>query len=322
LGKHIEAIGDTVYLAIGRGLSSFYWMRYDLKTHRYERLSPDLLTLNGPVCNEYGVSSRFGLVGIGNQVCRLVPAPQRPQSALRRVLTAGPRGVWATFEPAVPAAAGAGTGNDGHAAVPLPRELTRPERRPPPLDDLIAGLRPENRELEIVAAQVADLKPEAFPPAKRSQVSAALVPLLSSSRVIVYTPALKAFAVWHAPEAVDALLPLLKDKNPFVRQTALQALGICRDPRAIPEVAARLPTDTDIAVGCLVAIGPASEPALLESLHPSMPPARKRMIIDALAMIGTRNSIPPLQALLESNIDQQTAEIIRQAVEMIGKREK
>jgi HEAT repeat protein len=139
---------------------------------------------------------------------------------------------------------------------------------------------------------------------------------------MVYSPALKAFAVWHAPEAVPALLPFVNDRNNFVRATAIEALGSCRDPRAIPDVAARLPKDLDPALGCLIAIGPASEPALLESIHPAMQGVQKRMTIDALALIGTKNSIPPLQAMLGNKPDVETAEIIKNAIEMIEKREK
>ena len=117
-------------------------------------------------------------------------------------------------------------------------------------------------------------------------------------------------------------LPLVNNRNNFVSSTAIEALGICGDPRAVPDVAARLPKNVDAVMGCLIAIGPASEPALLDSIHPSMQPLQERMTIDALALIGTKNSIPLLQSLLEKDADVETAEIIRQAIQMIEKRGK
>jgi len=311
--KQLQAVGDCAYIAMARGSSEYSWMRYDLKSQQSERFEPDVLPRLGGVCGEYGVSTRFGLIGLGRQVCRLVAAPQRPPEALRRKLKITPRGTAAWFEAENPAAP---------AAPALPPAPAKPNRPAPTLDDLIAELKPDNRGLATVAAQLAELDPSDFPPDKRAQVSAALVPLLTSARVMVYTPALKAFAVWHAPEAVAALLPFVNDHNDLVRATAMEALGICRDPRVIPDVAARLPRDIDAALGCLVAMGPASEPALLESIHPSMHPVHERMTIDALALIGTKNSIPPLQSLLEKNPDLETAEIIKAAMEMIEKREK
>jgi hypothetical protein len=251
-----------------------------------------------------------------------VAAPDRPPEALRRKLRITPRGAAAYFEAASPPAPAAGPKPGTPAASALPAELARANRPAPRLDDLIAELRPESRYLSKVAAQLAELKPQDFPPETRLDVSAALVPLVTSDRAMVYTPALKAFAVWHAPEAVAALLPFINDRKVFVRASAMEALGLCRDPRAIPDVAARLSKDIGPAIGCLIAIGPASEPALLESIHPRMQLEQERMTVDALALIGTRNSIAPLQSLLESGPDPETAEIIKGALEMIQKREK
>jgi hypothetical protein len=333
--KQLVPAGDYVYLPGNRAAVNPAWIRYNVKAREVERIEPDYLTWRAGPCEAIGFSSRFGLIGWGQGFCRLVAAHDRPGGALKRTLFLGPTGIEARFEPdggQVVGMAGSAAWTDlpssepVHSAdlakpsIPLPPELTGPAPREPTLVEVISQLDIHEPGVDQALSRLAELKPDAFPPEKKNQVSNALVPLVTMNSAKLHAPAMRAFAVWHTPESEPPLLARLQDADTGTRWRALEAIGACKDPVTIPDIVRQLPQDGNAALGCLAAIGPASEPALLSLIAGPASPSAHAGVIDALALVGTSRSVPALQAILYQHPDRQTAEVTRQALEMIQQR--
>ena len=358
--------GDYVYLFGNRRAPDNSWLRCNLKSKEVERIETDYLVARDGPCTAFGFSSRFGLIGWGQQVCRLVVSRDRPAGALQRKLFLTPMGIKARFEPQDPSAgtarpasptdapeqvrsensssaAGALTGGKppgaarppvGAPKVPklrtdpapspltLPAEPLKPATPPPTLDDLIGHMNTHDPAKARSLSRLAELNPDTFAPEKKRQTSDALIPLITAGDAGTSQLALRAFAVWHARESEPLLLAALQAPEAAARRHALEAIGLCKDPAIIPDVLRQLAKDPSPTLGCLVAIGPASEPALLALLARSNSPNSNGAVIDALAMIGTSRSVPALRAILDQHPDRQTTEVTRQALEMIQQRQR
>ena len=320
---------DAVYLIGSRAAVNPAWIRYDLKSGEAERIEPDYLTWREGPCAAIGFSFRLGLIGWGQEgFYRLVTARDRPAGALKRKLSLEPMGIRASFEPdRVQPAAIAGSAPQSDLPEPIHGgDLAKPDMAVPPgqadltLDEMINQLDIRKAGLDHALSRLAELRPDAFPPEKKNQVSNALVPLVMMNSSHLHAPVMKAFAVWHSAESEPLLLAKLQSPDMGTRCRALEAIGACRDPATIPDVVRQLPTDGDKALGSLVAIGPASEPALLNILAASKSPNANAGVIDALAMIGTSRSLPALQAILGQHPDRRTAEVTREALETVQQR--
>jgi hypothetical protein len=311
--------GNSLLLLRDRNSVDGDWLRYDIGSGDLEQLEPDYLTWRDGPCTAIGFSSRFGLVGWGQRFCRLVIAPQRPEGALRRTLSPGPIGTQARFEP--DEAPPADVALQNAPSLPGVKPPGGPAPPEPTLDEMAEQLDIHKSGMDRALSRLAEMRPGVFPPGKKQAISDALLPLVMSHNPQTHQKALRAFVVWHVPESEPVLTAKLQDGDPGTRWRALEALGACRDPATIPDIVRQVSKDAGPALGCLAAIGPASEPALLALLQaadPSKPPAG---IIDALAMAGTSRSVPFLQAILSRHPDRRTAELTRLALEMIQQRE-
>jgi predicted Zn finger-like uncharacterized protein len=201
-------------------------------------------------------------------------------------------------------------------APPPPRVLTREE-----LDQAIKDLAASDW---VARKQAAELLAEAEPKERRDEVRKALEPLMNDSNLILRGAAAKALGVWGGKDSVPLLLASLKDSNVFLQEAVVEALGKTRDPRAAEPVAERLTNFPlrEAAVEALKRIGPPAEKAVLKYLtHQDI--FLRRDVCSILKEIGTRESIPALEELVNSkdlHISVQVAPAAREALEAIKAR--
>jgi HEAT repeat protein len=139
---------------------------------------------------------------------------------------------------------------------------------------------------------------------RRAEVVRALEPCLRDSDGRVCVAAARALGIWGTRDNVPALIDLLNElannRGAFpIRHAAMEALSKLKDERAVAPIAARLPDITDLqaAGAALQAFGPAAEPEVVKYLQPTFIPQTRIEACRLLSVIGTKMSLPALQAI-------------------------
>ena len=137
---------------------------------------------------------------------------------------------------------------------------------------------------------------------RRAEVSAALVKLLAGTEDgFAKGSALRALAVWHAPEAIPEMIKCLDHESHGVRWAAFDALGNTQTAEAAQACAERLAgQDRGKVFAALKAMGPAAEDAVLAVLD--TPDAKLQAeACRVLGEIGTSKSRSRLMRLTKHN---------------------
>jgi predicted Zn finger-like uncharacterized protein len=174
---------------------------------------------------------------------------------------------------------------------------------PADLDGALADLRGNDANRRIAAGRW--LAREPVDNARRAELAKALEPLLDDRNSGVRVAGMRAMEVWAGPENVPAILRLL-DSNPTgfegdeCRKRAIDTLAKLKDARGAPAVARNFkqPFEREWTRRSLIALGPAAEDAVLPYLEDDDWGVRVEAC-HTLKQIGTRKSLPALQAVLE-----------------------
>jgi len=144
------------------------------------------------------------------------------------------------------------------------------------------------------------------PNERRQEVARVLESLLNDPELFVRQHAIDALAVWGSKENVPALIKILEEskgfQEVFVRHSAIKALGGFKDERAAEPLAACLEelTDRHFAGEALQKLGPAAEKPVLRRLTHHDWQVRMAAC-EVLQAVGTRDSIPALEKVIEEN---------------------
>jgi predicted Zn finger-like uncharacterized protein len=143
---------------------------------------------------------------------------------------------------------------------------------------------------------------DTLPDERRGEVIKALEPLLNDSDHFTRQWAIEALGVWGNKDAVPLLLNAMKDKD--TRGEAMKALGRLKDERAAEPIAACLEDffDRHEAEEALKSLGPMAEKAVLARLSHHDWQVRIS-VCDILGAIGTKQSIPPLEKVVDAGKD-------------------
>lgn len=189
--------------------------------------------------------------------------------------------------------------------TPQPNAAAPNDLGPPPdgatLDALIADLQ-DDHKAKAAARKLAKMTPI---PARQKEVAALLTNMLKTRGHFEKQAAADALGVWGSSDDVPLLLEQLDGRDVFLKKHVLPALGQLRDPQALPGVIASL-KDYSLrrdAINALELI-PGAETELLKVLSTL---SRKEWqlrqgICDALRTMGTRQSLPQLEALASSPV--------------------
>jgi HEAT repeat protein len=135
--------------------------------------------------------------------------------------------------------------------------------------------------------------------------------------------ALKSIIKQQVPDSdtVQALIDFSrKSSDPFAMRDVIQLLSKVKEDHVAEALAMGIPDirySRDVAA-VLVEFGPVAEPAVMKYLRHESPQTRE-LVCQILAQIGTRKSLPALQALTK---DFFTAREARQAIDAINQRAK
>jgi HEAT repeat protein len=133
--------------------------------------------------------------------------------------------------------------------------------------------------------------------------------------------ALVALSRWATADQAGAFIRLLSSHDAGTRHVAIDALGRIGGPEAAQQLGERLGEffDRGKAIQALVAIGPASEPAMVRQLR--NPDEQVRLgACQVLQAVGTRRSLSALQAIAGGDPNQQVAQAAARAYRTIGGR--
>lgn len=174
---------------------------------------------------------------------------------------------------------------------------------PADLDGALADLRGNDANRQIAAARWLARGP--VDKARRAEVAKALEPLLDDRNAGVRVAGMRAMEVWAGAENVPAILRLL-DSNPTgfegdeCRKRAIDTLVKLKDARGGPAVARNFknPFEREWTRRSLIALGPDAEDAVLPYLEDPDWGVRVEAC-HTLKQIGTRKSLPALQAALD-----------------------
>jgi hypothetical protein len=177
--------------------------------------------------------------------------------------------------------------------VPVPRNL----------DEAIQQLQGADRGQRQAAAQWVQLQP--VDAGRRTEVARALEPLLDDLDPAVRLAGMRALEVWGGAENVPAVVRLLEsDPGGFegeeCRRRATDTLVRLKDSRGAAAVARqwKYPLEGERTRRALEKLGPAAEPAVLPYLNNTDRNVQAEAC-KTLQAIGTRRSLPDLQALLD-----------------------
>lgn len=138
---------------------------------------------------------------------------------------------------------------------------------------------------------------------RKSEVSAAIVPLVASPDGWTAEAAVKAIPNWTTPEGVKAIIHALKnDDRHGVLRTAILTLGKMKDPSAAPAIASRIREFRIDTVEALKAIGPDAEPAVIPVLSRSDPDERNAAC-EVLKEIGGQATLDAMKTLPADRVD-------------------
>jgi predicted Zn finger-like uncharacterized protein len=149
---------------------------------------------------------------------------------------------------------------------------------------------------------------------RRAEAALALEPLLKDKDPEVREPAIKGLMTWGGKDNVPALIEVLSHKDKATRHLALEALGKFKDERAVRPVTARLLSDADrkAASAALVAMGSMCEELVVTCLR-NVHRGVRLEACQILEKIGTKKSVPFLQAAIQLYTDRKDAELVAAA---------
>ncbi len=135
---------------------------------------------------------------------------------------------------------------------------------------------------------------------RRGEVVQALEAALGDSDGATRAFAVRALVPWAGKDVSPKLVPLVNDKDREPRHAAIQALAQWKYEPAADAIAERLTDlrDRGTASAALIDIGPGAEKAVTKMLQGS-DRLVVREVCKVLGMIGTRASIPALQAVAD-----------------------
>ena len=184
------------------------------------------------------------------------------------------------------------------------RESSFPPPPPPPpppmpgggLDDLLAGI--QNPDLFRRREALQKLAATPVDAGRKAEVSNALSGLLRDMDRSTREYAARCLGTWAAPAGVTALADAMKaEKDVFLQRVMVESLEKLKDPAAAEALASLLGTPSGRpAEKALRAIGPAAEKAVQPYLDASKPVNARRAACQILKDIGTKDSLPALQA--------------------------
>jgi predicted Zn finger-like uncharacterized protein len=175
---------------------------------------------------------------------------------------------------------------------------------PPPNADVVTKAlhqlkSPSRHKRQEAVRNLKDMLPDEK---RRADVVMALEPLLNDSDLFTRKFAIEALGVWGNKDALPLLLNAMREKDN--RGEAIKALGRLKDERAAEPIAERLEEffDRHEAEEALKRMGPIAEKAVLTRLNHHDWQVRMT-VCDILGAIGTKQSIPPLEKVVEAGKD-------------------
>jgi predicted Zn finger-like uncharacterized protein len=143
---------------------------------------------------------------------------------------------------------------------------------------------------------------ETLPDERRAEVVKALEPLLNDADFFTRRDVIAALGVWGTKDTVPILLKAMREKE--TRGEAMKALGRLKDERAAEPLAERLEElfDRHDAEEALKSMGPIAEKAVLARLNHHDFQLRIT-VCEVLAAIGTKQSIAPLEKVIDAGKD-------------------
>ncbi len=186
------------------------------------------------------------------------------------------------------------------------------------LDQAVAELDASETDRVLTALRVFQ---QATPNENRRAVTARLALLLDDPDPTVRIAGAQAYAHWANGEEVERLLQLLDDPETPVRWAAIDALGRLAKPAAATALAGRLEVGIDrvAASRALRRLGAAAEEAVLPWVV-NEDPAVQLAAIHILRDIGGPLSLPPLQAIAETDPQDATRRWAKHTITAIEKR--
>lgn len=161
---------------------------------------------------------------------------------------------------------------------------------------------------------------------RREEVVKVLEPMLRSPEPGVGEAAIAALGTWGGQESVPVLITALNELAAIpaaftLRKTVMESLARLKDERAIAPLAARLaePRDAHHASAALIMMGPSVEAEVVKYLQPNFPPTSRAEACRVLAAVGTKTSVPALQAIANDRIANVSASA-RLALKLISDR--
>lgn len=174
---------------------------------------------------------------------------------------------------------------------------------PPPNADAVAKAihrlkSPDANKRREAARRLKD----SLPDQRRAEVVKALAPLLNDSDVFTRQFAIEALGVWGDKDTVPLLISAMQGRE--TRHEAMNALARIKDERAAEAIAARLEEFGDLllAAQALKKMGPIAEKAVLARLNHGEFQVRI-MVCEILTVIGTKQSIAPLEKVVDAGKD-------------------
>ncbi len=171
---------------------------------------------------------------------------------------------------------------------------------PPDADPVTKALHDLKSPSPFRRAEAAERLKDMIPDGRRAQVAAALEPLMNDPHWVARDAAIEAMGVWGSGDNVPALLRAMNHRES--RRAAMKALGRLKDERAAEPLASRLEdfADQHTAAEALMAMGPVAEKAVRQRLNHHDQFVRSE-VCRVLKVIGTRDSLPALRAVVAEN---------------------
>jgi hypothetical protein len=136
----------------------------------------------------------------------------------------------------------------------------------------------------------------------RPQVALALIAIAKGGDHFRRSDALELLQRWYSMDVVSDLAVLANGKESFIPDEAIETLARIRDPRSVEACVVAITTRTTLSADrSLVILGPYAENGVLVALTP-LPADRSkvRVLCEVLGKIGTKKSLPTLNALAQS----------------------
>jgi len=221
--------------------------------------------------------------------------------------------------PASPFEPGA-EGDEPEPASPFPDGDADNRTKAGSIDALLAQLADGNHFEQREALQrIGRMEPSDVSEAERALVAKRLNQLAQRDDMMLQGDVIRTLGTWGDAQSVDALIALLGDHRArLARDDVYFALGRLKDPRAAAPVARRLGEfmEREGAVGCLRALGPLAEDALI-----AVAPANDADVcIAALTLLGefgTEKCIDTLRSAQQRTTNPAVRETAKQALRSV-----